>query len=144
MSWTPFKQTLRPKQNGHHFADDNFKCILFSEKPRILISISLKLVHKGQSTTSQHLAQIMAWCRVPKQAMSHQLNKGWHDSLIHIYDIWHQWVKTLNMYLHKISPIDFNMTLSAFMYLCEEKPWQVDSPYKMNRTVKMEFWSLLC
>ena len=36
-----------PGQNGRHFADDIFRCILMKEKFRILIKISLKFVPKG-------------------------------------------------------------------------------------------------
>ena len=36
--------TLRPRQNGRHFADDIFKRILLKENVGISIKISLKLV----------------------------------------------------------------------------------------------------
>ena len=36
--------TLRPRQNGRHFADDNFKLIFVNENVRISIKISLKFV----------------------------------------------------------------------------------------------------
>ena len=39
--------TLRPKQNGQHFADDIFKRIFFNENVWILIKISLKYVPQG-------------------------------------------------------------------------------------------------
>ena len=39
--------TLRPKQNGRHFADDIFKCIFLNENVRISIKISLKFVPQG-------------------------------------------------------------------------------------------------
>ena len=39
--------TLRPRRNGRHFADDNFKRILLNENVRISIEISLKFVPKG-------------------------------------------------------------------------------------------------
>ena len=39
--------TLRPRQNGHHFADDTFKRIFLNENVRIPIKISLKFVPKG-------------------------------------------------------------------------------------------------
>ena len=38
--------TLRPRQNGRHFADDIFKCIFFNENEWILLLISLKFVPK--------------------------------------------------------------------------------------------------
>ena len=38
---------LMPRQNGHHFADDIFKCIFLNENVWIPIKISLKFVPKG-------------------------------------------------------------------------------------------------
>ena len=39
--------TLRPRQNGCHFADDILKCIFLNENVWIPIEISLKLVPEG-------------------------------------------------------------------------------------------------
>ena len=39
--------TLRPRQNRHHFPDDIFKCILLNENVWISIKISVKFVSKG-------------------------------------------------------------------------------------------------
>ena len=39
--------TLRPKQNGRHFAGDILKCIFLNENVWIPIEISLKFVPKG-------------------------------------------------------------------------------------------------
>ena len=39
--------TLRPRQNGRHIADNIFKRTLFNENLWISIKISLKFVHKG-------------------------------------------------------------------------------------------------
>ena len=53
--------TLRPRQNGTHFADDTFKHIFANENVRILIEISLKFVPKGPINNIPFLVQIMAW-----------------------------------------------------------------------------------
>ena len=53
--------TLRPRQNGRHFADDSFKHIFLNENVRILIKISLKFVPKGPINNMPALVQIMAW-----------------------------------------------------------------------------------
>ena len=55
--------TLRPRQNGRHFADDIIKCICFNENVRISIKISLKFVPKGPINNIPALFQIMA-CRL--------------------------------------------------------------------------------
>ena len=39
--------TLRPRRNIRHFADDIFKCFFLNENVRISIKISLKLVPNG-------------------------------------------------------------------------------------------------
>ena len=39
--------TLRPRQNARHFADDILRGIFLNENVRILIEISLKFVPKG-------------------------------------------------------------------------------------------------
>ena len=36
--------TLRPRKNSYHFADNILKCILINENLRALIKISLKFV----------------------------------------------------------------------------------------------------
>ena len=47
----PFSlNTLRPRQNGRHFADDTFKHIFLNENVRISIKISLKFKFKVQSS----------------------------------------------------------------------------------------------
>ena len=53
--------TLRPRQNGRHFADDIFKCIFFNESIWIWINISLNYVPKGPIDKMPALVQIMAW-----------------------------------------------------------------------------------
>ena len=56
-----FVNTLRPRQDGRHFADDIFKCIFLNEDIWILINISLKFVLKGPINNITALVQIMAW-----------------------------------------------------------------------------------
>ena len=62
--------TLRPRQNGHHFADDTFKRIFLDENVRV----SLKFVLKGPIDNIPALVQIMAWRR---SGTSHYLNQWW-------------------------------------------------------------------
>ena len=52
--------TLRPRQNGRHFADDIFKCIFLNENVWISIGISLKFVPKDPINNIPALVQIMA------------------------------------------------------------------------------------
>ena len=56
-------KTLRPRQNGTHFADDIFKCILLNENVGVLLKISLKFVAKFRNNNISALVQKMAWHR---------------------------------------------------------------------------------
>ena len=62
--------SLRPRQNGRHFADDSFKRIFFSENIGISIKISLKFVHTGPINNIPALVQIMAWRRPSEKPLS--------------------------------------------------------------------------
>ena len=62
--------TLRPRQNGRHFADDMFKCIFLNENVWIPIEISLKFFPKGPINNIPALVQIMAWRRPGDKPLS--------------------------------------------------------------------------
>ena len=53
--------TLRPRQNGRHFADHPFKRNFLNETLTILIKISLNFVPKGPINNNPALVEIMAW-----------------------------------------------------------------------------------
>ena len=53
--------TLRPRQNGRHFADDTFRRIFLNENIGISIKISLKFVPKGPINNIPALVQVMTW-----------------------------------------------------------------------------------
>ena len=59
----PNVNTVRPRRNGPHFADDTFKRIFMNENVRISIIVSLKFVPKGLIRNIPALVQIMAWHR---------------------------------------------------------------------------------
>ena len=65
-----FVNTLSPRQDGRHFADDIFKCIFLNENAWILIEISLKFVHKGQVNNIPALVQITVWHRPGDKPLS--------------------------------------------------------------------------
>ena len=62
--------TLRPRQNGRHFADDMLKCIFLNENVWTPIEISLKFVPKGSINNNPALFQIMAWRRPGDKPLS--------------------------------------------------------------------------
>ena len=66
----PYLNTLRPRQNGHHFPDNTFKRIFLNENIRISIKISLKFVPRGPIYKIPALVQIMAWRRPGDKPLS--------------------------------------------------------------------------
>ena len=80
--------TLRPRQNGRHFADEIFKCILLNESAWISINISLKFAPKCQIKNIPAMVQIMAW-RQPGDKPSP--GPMIFNLLTHICATWPQW-----------------------------------------------------
>ena len=80
--------SLRPRQNGRHFADDIFKCIFLNEI--IWISIKISFVPKGQINNIPALIQIMAWRRPGDKPLSEPMMVS---LLTHICVTRPQWVK---------------------------------------------------
>ena len=62
--------TLRPRRNEQHFADDIFKRIFFNENVWFSIKISLKFVPKGPINNIPTLVRIMAWRRSGDKPLS--------------------------------------------------------------------------
>ena len=85
-------KTLRPRQNGRHFADDIFKRIFFNENVWISIKISLKFVPKGPINIIPAMFQIMAWCRPGAKPLSEVMLVSLP---MHICVTWPQWVKKM-------------------------------------------------
>ena len=86
----PFN-TLRPRQNGRHFAYDIFKCIFLSENAWISLKISLKFVPKVRINNISALVQIMAWRRPSDKPLSEPMMVS---LLTHICVTRPQWVNT--------------------------------------------------
>ena len=68
----PFN-TLRPRQNDHHFSDNIFRCIFLYENVWISIKISLKFVPNGPINDKPALVQIMAWRLLGDKPLSEQM-----------------------------------------------------------------------
>ena len=86
--------TLRPWQNGRHFADDILKCIFLNENVWIPIKISLKFVPKGPINNIPALVEIMAWRRPGDKPLSEPVTVGLPT---HICVTRPQWVNTLRL-----------------------------------------------
>ena len=87
--------TLRPRQNGRHFADDIFKRIFLNENILIPIEISLKFVPKGPINNIPALVQIMAWRRPGDKPLSEPMMV---NLTTHICVTRPQWVNMLNCF----------------------------------------------
>ena len=66
----PDFNTLRPRQNGSHFADDIFKCIFLNENVWISINISFKFVPQSPLHNISALIEILAWRRPGDKLLS--------------------------------------------------------------------------
>ena len=85
--------TLRPRQNGRHFADDIFKYIFLNENVWIPIKISLKFVPKGRINNIPALVLIIAWRRPGDKPLSETMMVSLPT---HICVTRPQWVKNTN------------------------------------------------
>ena len=82
--------TLRPRQNRRHFADDILKCIFLNENAWISLKISLKFVPKVRINNIPALVQIMAWRWPGDKPLSEPMMVS---LLTHICITRPQWVK---------------------------------------------------
>ena len=95
--------TLRPRQNGRHFADDIFKCLFVNENVRISIKISLKFVPNGPINNIPALVQIMAWRRLGDKLLSEPMMVS---LLTHICVTQPQWVNSQHYFNPHLSDWD--------------------------------------
>ena len=81
VSWV---NTLRPRQNGRHVADDIFKCIFLNENILIPTKISLNYVPYGLIDNMAALVQIMAWRRPGDKPLSEPMMGKFGDAYMHL------------------------------------------------------------
>ena len=107
--WYRFK-TLRPRQNGRHFADDTFKRIFLNENFRISIKL-FKFIPKGPINNNPALVQIMAWCQPGDKPLSEPMMLC---LLTHICVTRPQWVNGIS----SASNHTYLITFKTVWYLC--------------------------
>ena len=106
--------TLRPRQNGRHFPDDNFKWIFLNENDWIPIKITLKFVPKGPVDNIPALVQIMAWRRPGDKPLSEPMMVS---LTTHVCVARPQWVKqVVGFLLHGILLNHSVVLLIAIMF----------------------------
>ena len=92
INFTTNINTLRPRQNGRHFADDPFKRIFLNENVWISHNVSLKFVPKGPIDNNPALVPIMAWRHSGDKPLSEPMMVS---LLTHVCITRPQWVKHL-------------------------------------------------
>ena len=90
----PYINSLRPRKNGRHFADDTLKWFFQNENVWMLIKISLKFVRKAPINNISSLVQIMAWRRPGDKPLSEPMMVS---LLTHICVTRPQWVNSLTL-----------------------------------------------
>ena len=126
----PFS-TLRSRQNGRHFADNIFKCILLNENVWIPIKISLNFVTKGPINNIPSLVQIMVWRRPGAKPLSEPMMVS---LLTHICVTQPEWV---NQNWSKLTPFILYTQTECVMLttLSLQKAWKVVSLTALKKTV---------
>ena len=89
--------TLRPRRNEQHFADDIFKRIFFKANVWISIKISLQFVPRGPINNIPALVQIMAWRRSGDKPLSELIMVSLPT---HICVTRAQWVNSFGRVMH--------------------------------------------
>ena len=86
--------SLRPRRNRRHFADDIFQCIFLNENEWISLRISLKFVPKVRINNIPSLVQVMTWRRPCDKPLSEPMMVRLPT---HICVTRPQWVNTPNV-----------------------------------------------
>ena len=126
--------TLRPRDNGRHFADNIFKRIFFNENVWISIKVPLKFVPKGLINNIPALVQITAPFRW--QVIIWML-----ISMTHICVTRPQWVKSGFKGIVRPQPITYSRDHSG--YGCSE--WETKLHYNVISRWLLPYseWTLL-
>ena len=148
--------TLRPRQNGRHFADDTFKLIFLNENVWISIKISLEFAPKGPINNIPALVQMMAWCRPGNKPLSEPVMVR---LLTHICITRPQWVniKTIipdmEISIIKIRRLEMALRQSylyngnhhagkmSFLY-CDSPQNDIINQFPVCISVHFELWSM--
>ena len=92
-----FVNTLRPRQNGCHFADGTFKRNFLNENVRISIKMSLKFVPNCPINNVPALVKIMVWRRPGDKPLSEPMMVS---LLTHKCVTRHQWVNLSRLFFY--------------------------------------------
>ena len=137
-----YVNTLRPRQNGRHFADDIFECIFLTENIWIPIKISLKFVPKGPINNIPALVQIMAWRRPGDKPFSEPMMVS---LMTHTCVTRPQWVLITIFHPSQARMIKFVhcplAPLSVALSNTQQLIWMKWGPNKMVDIQETSFWN---
>ena len=122
--------SLRPRQNGRHFADDTFRRIFFNENLWTLLRNSLKIVPKVRINNIPALVQIMAWRRPGDKPLSEPMMVR---LLTHICVTRPQWVKAS---IGRVLNTNLDKSSSKFL-------WWARIPYHVFTRFHCSKWPIL-
>ena len=94
--------SLRPRQNGRHVADDILKCIFLNENIWILTKISVNYVPYGLIDNMAALVQIVAWRRPGDKPLSEPMMGKFGDAYMRLSASMSQWICYLCSGFNKI------------------------------------------
>ena len=120
--------TLRLRQNGHHFPDD----IFLNENAWILIKISFKFVPRCPINNIPILVQIIAWHRPGDKPIS---EPGTVSLLMHIYITRPQWVNSSVVWDDSNTTYYHSMSANSDLDLCISESDQIFLRYKMHTNI---------
>ena len=129
--------TLRPRQNDCHFADNNLKCIFLKENVWISINFSLKFVPGREIDNIPALVQIMAWCRPGDKLLSepmlvrllmhicvtqpHSMRYRYARQICFIQNSWKFWNKYIQGYYRNVGNSKGTLDMWAIQHVCPQK-----------------------
>ena len=79
----PRVNTIKPRQNGWHFAEDISKYNFLNENCWISKDISLKYVPRGLVNNMSALVQVMAWCTAGNKPLPEPMMTQIQDKYMH-------------------------------------------------------------
>ena len=115
--------SLRPRQNGRHFADDIFKRIFLNENFWIPIKISLKFVPKGSINNILALVQIMAWRRPGDKPLSEPMMVNLPTHICVTRPQWVNSVKLSNAYIPGHQQAWYQCSIAGLFCAWHQKRW---------------------
>ena len=151
-SWASLN-TMRPRQNGRHFAGDIFKCILLKGNVWLSFKISLKFVPKFWINTFPAWIQTMAWGRPGDKPLSEPMMV---NLVMHICVTRPQWVNIKTIHYNDVTMASHIISLTivystvysgadqrkhqrsaSLAFICGIHLGPVNSPHKGPVTRKM-------